>query len=70
MHAAYWKYAVRRRLTGERRGYFHLKGSNWFVRPALDVDSSQIDAHWRGDRTLLEQEHCKLIETVRSRDPS
>src|SRR6185503_12219164 len=33
VHAAYWKYAVRRRLTGEARGSFPLKGSNWFRRP-------------------------------------
>ena len=30
LHAAYWKYAVRRRLTGEARGSFSLAGSNWF----------------------------------------
>ena len=33
VHAAYWKYAVRRRLTGEKRGSFAFAGSNWFVRP-------------------------------------
>jgi hypothetical protein len=33
MHAAYWKYAVRRRLTGEKRGSFPLKGSNFFPQP-------------------------------------
>ena len=34
LHAAYWKYAVRRRLLGEKRGSFALKGSNWFPMPA------------------------------------
>ena len=34
LHAAYWKYVVRRRLLGEKRGSFPLKGSNWFPRPA------------------------------------
>ena len=29
-HAAYWKYAARRKLTGEKRGTFPLKGSNLF----------------------------------------
>src|SRR6516162_1988227 len=29
IHAAYWKYAVRRRLRGDLRGSFPLKGSNW-----------------------------------------
>ena len=29
VHCAYWKYAVRRRLTGLKRGTFPRKGSNW-----------------------------------------
>src|SRR5512134_818542 len=33
VHAAYWKYAVRRRLTGQKRGSFPLDGSNFFKRP-------------------------------------
>ena len=33
VHAAYWKYAVRRRLVGEKRGSFELPGSNWFEIP-------------------------------------
>ncbi len=32
LHCAYWKYAVRRKLTGEKRGSFPLKGSNFFPR--------------------------------------
>ena len=32
VHAAYWKYAVRRRLSGGARGLFALAGSNWFER--------------------------------------
>jgi len=32
VHAAYWKYAVRRRVTGEPRASFALEGSNWFER--------------------------------------
>src|SRR5215467_5821723 len=34
VHTAYWKYAVRRRLTAEKRGGFAEKGSNWFTRPS------------------------------------
>lgn len=41
VHAAYWKYAVRRRLTGEKRGSFALKGSNWFVRPERALRSTR-----------------------------
>lgn len=32
VHAAYWKYAVRRRLTGAKRGSFPLAGSNFWPR--------------------------------------
>lgn len=59
VHAAYWKYVVRRRLTGEKRGSFALPGSNWFVRP---VDGSE--AAWLADIALLEAEHRKLREYV------
>lgn len=55
VHAAYWNYAVRRRLTGEKRGGFALKGSNWFTR-----DRSQ----WREDVALLAASHRALRETV------
>src|SRR5688572_1434902 len=33
VHAAYWKYIVRRRILSEARGSFPLQGSNWFIRP-------------------------------------
>src|SRR5688572_23293903 len=33
VHAAYWKYIVRRRLRSEAKGSFPLKGSNWIERP-------------------------------------
>jgi hypothetical protein len=61
VHAAYWKYAVRRRLTGEKRGTFAFKGSNWFLLPApLDEES------WKAFGKLLELEHRKLLEVVES----
>lgn len=59
LHAAYWKHAVRRRLTGEKRGSFPLKGSNWFVRPGSLTESA-----WKGDLKLLAEEHRLLRETV------
>lgn len=43
VHAAYWKYAVWRQLTGGRRGSFPLDGSNWFPRP-----DNGGDRQWRG----------------------
>ena len=59
VHAAYWKYVARRRLLGEKRGSFALKGSNWFSRP---VESSE--RAWNDDLALLDEEHCKLREAV------
>ena len=55
VHAAYWKYAVRRMITGERRGSFREKGSNWFRRPV-----SAAPEVWRSDVALLLEEHRKL----------
>ena len=60
LHAAYWKYAVRRKLRGDKRGSFALKGSNWFTRPT----EGNNDKAWREDLALLEQEHQKLLEAV------
>ena len=62
LHAAYWKYAVRRKLEGGKRGAFVLKGSNFFTRPE-NGDSSE--AAWRGDRTILETEHRELEKAIR-----
>jgi hypothetical protein len=63
VHAAYWKYAVRRRLTGERRGSFPLEGSNWFRRERPD------EAAWRGDVRLLDECHRLLRGAVAQLDP-
>jgi len=59
VHAAYWKYAVWRRLRGAKRGAFPLKGSNWFPREA---PGSEV--FWRSDLALLERCHCDLREAV------
>ena len=64
VHAAYWKYAVWRRLTGERRGRFPLPGSNWFDRP----DPAGMRA-WRDDLELLTAMHARLREAVAGLQP-
>jgi hypothetical protein len=61
VHAAYWKYTVRRRLIGEKRDSFSLPGSNFFPRP---VDPSE--KAWRADVSLLDREHHRLREAVSS----
>jgi hypothetical protein len=55
LHAAYWKYVVRRRITGETRGSFVLPGSNFFSRP---VEASE--AAWKADGEILLNEHRDL----------
>ena len=59
VHAAYWKYAVRRRLRGEKRGSFPMKGSNWF-RPPDEPD----EAEWRDAIALLAAEHRQLRDAI------
>jgi uncharacterized damage-inducible protein DinB len=59
VHAAYWKYAVRRRLLGEKRGSFPLKGSNWFPRPGPETAAA-----WRADVALLDAMHRAMREAV------
>jgi DinB family protein len=65
VHAAYWKYAVRRRLMGSKRGTFGERGSNWFGRRL-----SPNQKAWRHDLELLEQVHRGLREAIRTLDPN
>ena len=61
VHAAYWKYAVRRRLAGDAASSFPRKPSNWPEVPAV------ADARaWKKDIGLLEAEHRLLREAVRT----
>lgn len=64
VHAAYWKYAVRRRVLGEKRGSFVKSGSNWFA-PSVE----RGERAWRADRALLDQEHRRLRAAVAGLDP-
>lgn len=59
LHAAYWKYAVRRRLLGEKRGSFPLKGSNWFSR-----ESGQDGSAWQEEVRLLVEQHRALRKAI------
>src|SRR5229473_5025811 len=61
LHAAYWKYAVRRRIEGGKRGSFELKGSNFFARPEK---GKLTDTAWSADKKLLEREHRALRGAV------
>src|SRR6266436_5354289 len=62
LHAAYWKYIVRRRLTGERRGSFALAGSDFFKRPL--EPGGLTETAWKKDLEILAREHRQLRATV------
>lgn len=59
LHCAYWKYTVRRKLTGAKRGAFPRKGSNW-LPPG---------EKWETDLRLLGDEHRALIQAVTRATP-
>lgn len=59
VHAAYWKYVAWRRVTGQPRGSFPLKGSNWFRRPEDATETA-----WRADIALLDRMHRQLRDAV------
>jgi len=61
LHAAYWKYAVRNRIEGGKKGSFALPGSNFFPRPESGGAS---EAAWRADKELLEREHRALRAAI------
>ena len=65
VHAAYWKYAVRRRLTGEKRGSFPLAGSNFFARP-----ETMTERAWRADLALLDRMHRELRAAIAALPPA
>ncbi len=65
LHCAYWKYIIRRRMTGGKHGSFPRKPSDW---PAIaakpDIKS------WKDDLKLLEEEHRLLRDSILNFPPS
>lgn len=61
LHAAYWKYVVRRRLEGGKRAGFVLVGSNFFPRPEA---GKLTDAAWKADKEILRSEHEALRKAI------
>jgi hypothetical protein len=59
LHAAYWKYVVRRRISGGTRGSFERPGSNFFERPTTLTSTA-----WRRDIHILEVEQERLLQAV------
>ena len=65
VHAAYWKYANWRRLTGEKRGSFPFPGSNWIARPDSPTEKS-----WRADLAVLDDQHRRLRAVIEEIPPA
>lgn len=64
LHAAYWKYVVRRRLTRDAELHFPREGSNWLPAP------KRPDARaWKADLALLRDQH-RLLRSVIARFPA
>lgn len=61
VHCAYWKYALRRRLAGDKRGGFAFPGSNWFTLPD-PVTTPQ----WKSYLALLDEQHQLLCDFLAS----
>ena len=64
IHCAYWKYVVRRRITGEKKGSFPLDGSNWFESPAALSPFTL-----RQDLALLNDTHETLMDEISGLSP-
>jgi hypothetical protein len=59
VHCAYWKYAVLRKITGQKRGSFALTGSNWFARRVALTERA-----WRDDLKLLDDTHRAMRAAI------
>ena len=65
LHAAYWKYVVRRRLSRDPELVFPRSPANWPALPVLrDADA------WRRDLALLKREHRLLREVIAAFPPA
>ena len=65
LHAAYWKFAVRRRLTQDSGSRFSRPGVNWPRLPA-----NPTAAEWDNDVATLKSEHAKLVALVQGFSPA
>lgn len=66
IHAAYWKYIVRRRLLNDHSIEFPLKGSNFIDRPSPGFDDKKA---WDKDVKMLVEMHRLLREHIAAMKP-
>jgi hypothetical protein len=64
LHAAYWKYAVTRRLTGSKKHEFPEKGRNWFARDGAELANGEAAKRWKSDLALLARTHEVLRNAI------
>lgn len=61
LHAAYWKYAVRRRIAPHLDAPFPRGPSNWPAQPRVATREA-----WEADLKVLRGEHALLMHAVES----
>lgn len=64
VHTAYWKYAVTKRLTGDKTHEFPEKGKNFFAREVKNVRGSNAEKNWKRDLALLAKTHKDLRNAI------
>ena len=64
VHAAYWKYTVTRRLTGNKKRAFPEKGRNWFLRGEAKLPKAAAEKLWKNDLALLARTHKELCNAI------
>lgn len=64
VHAAYWKYAVTKRLTGGKKHEFTEKGRNYFAREMKNGGQGDAEKNWRRDLALLTKTHKDLRRAI------
>ena len=69
VHAAYWKYRVYRRVTGEPPRSFGIPGSNFFPRPA-GAQGDAAQELWKADLQRLQDWHRHLKRAGAALDPN
>lgn len=62
LHVAYWKYAVRRTITGEATGGFPRGPANW---PIPDPPTEQ---QWKKDKKLVKDQQEELVSAIQGLD--
>jgi hypothetical protein len=66
VHAAFWKYAVTRRLAGSRRHGFPENGRNWFARDGKKSAGGAMARRWKRDLALLATTHRELCQAIQN----